>query len=215
MKANNNTSNSDNEMEQLKKIAPSLFAIQKKEDLFVVPKNYFSALPEKIQELTLGKKQESFVVPENYFEQLPDKIEQLLLIDKKETFEIPEGYFDGLAHKIQDRVNQKQEAYEPVWNWKPSAKWSLAMVTACLCIYIGTTFFNKNIGQTEQLSANDIKQTLNTQVNTIDESVLIEQVNMDDIEVEETNVESKDNKGAIENYLIDNNIDVNAIANEL
>ena len=215
MKANNNTSNSDNEMEQLKKIAPSLFAIQKKEDLFVVPKNYFSALPEKIQELTLGKKQESFVVPENYFEQLPDKIEQLLLIDKKETFEIPEGYFDGLAHKIQDRVNQKQEVYEPVWNWKPTAKWSLALVTACFCIYLGTTLFNENISQTEALSSNDIKQSLNTQVNTIDESVLIEQVDVDDIEAAETNADSKENNAAIENYLIDNNVDVNAIANEL
>ena len=51
--------NHDNDQEEIEKMAPRLFSIEKKE-VFVVPENYFEQLPHKMQDLVHKKPESSF-----------------------------------------------------------------------------------------------------------------------------------------------------------
>ncbi len=102
--------------EELKRLAPRLTALLKKQNPFRVPDNYFEKNLKKLQSLTsdtpdpeFADPRKSFRIPEDYFESLDERI--LSRIKKSEANgqdEVPERYFESLPDKILNRVREEQ-----------------------------------------------------------------------------------------------------------
>jgi hypothetical protein len=155
----NKNLNIETDLEQLKKIAPTLFSISKQE-VFYVDQNYFTEFEKKVERLCLIHKQPSFAVPEGYFQVFDHTISQLTLQSKAENFSVPEEYFQNFPQKVQELVqpshqgvfdspqnyfenlpqlvqkriyeqNNKTKFFVPL-----GAKYSLAFATACVLVFV-------------------------------------------------------------------------------
>ncbi len=110
----NENQNINQEQEALRKIAPTLFSMEKRNN-FSIPEGYFEQLFDQIDK----KVNQSQSVPEDYFsnfaDRLMDRIEEedlaptLFGIEKKNNFKIPEGYFDQLPEKIAENLQDNKE----------------------------------------------------------------------------------------------------------
>lgn len=98
------TNNIPEDFEDLRKYAPTLLKIEKK-NCFSLPEGYFNDLSHRVED-SISIKDNSdkvdFNIPDNYFENLPEQISKRLSLEglKKEgIFEVPENYFEDLAAK--------------------------------------------------------------------------------------------------------------------
>jgi hypothetical protein len=190
---------------------------------FVVPHLYFETLPETIAQHALIAKQSPFVVPTNYFEQVALQVEQKVGISPiQSNLEVPEGYFENLPLRIQDRLYQEKK--EPKVYWLPQLpQYRLALVAAVVAILVVMIFylrlFENSTSNNTQLAMNTMSKSTITaateDLNEYDESMLIEAIDQpEQIEIA-SNTEQMQVKVEITEYLIENNITVEDIAEEI
>ena len=174
----------------------------------------------------LGR-QNPFVVPQNYFEQLPSLIESKIIqeevfapilseIKKENPFQVPQNYFHSLSTIIQERITNEKEAW-----WIQylnllrqvflNPRLTLALGIVVILVTVGVNKFNDSPvspARMEPLTFEDVSNS--HYLNEIDEETLIETINSQEVSSSENNNQTSD----IENYLIDNNVDVALITNE-
>jgi hypothetical protein len=183
--------------DELKGMAPKLSSIQKKE-AFSVPDNYFDSLSDKIMDkissvpdFEKAAVTNPFTVPENYFEKLPLAIMSRIEAEKSKRFSLA-----GLL----------AQAMRP--------KYSMSLITACFALFVCIRFFEKPImmhvyeSTAESISISDIEV-----LGGVDESMLMDEISQHDALL------AADHKGdaqkEMEDYIINNNIDISDIAKEL
>ena len=190
---------------------------------FIVPHLYFESLPETIAQHALIAKQSPFVVPENYFEHVALHVEQKLGITPLQSnLEVPEGYFENLPLRIQDRLYQEKK--EAKVYWLPQLpQYRLALVAAAVAILVVMVFylrlFENSSSSNAQLAMNKMTESTITaateDLHDYDESMLIEVIDEpEQIEIAGNN-ETKELNEEITEYLIENDLTVDDIAEEI
>jgi hypothetical protein len=190
---------------------------------FEVPNLYFESLPEIIGQHALINKQSPFRVPENYFEKVALQVEQKVgLSPIQNSLEVPEGYFDNLPIKIQDRLYREQK--ETKMFWLPQVpQYKLVLVAAAVTILLVMVFylrlFEKTGTNTTQLAINQMSESTiaeaTADIQDYDESMLIEEIDQpEQIEIASIN-EQEQVKAEITEYLIENDITIDDIAQEI
>ncbi|MBI2967147.1 MAG: hypothetical protein HYY40_04965 [Bacteroidetes bacterium] len=229
------------ELAGLKKSAPVLSSLSR-ENCFLVPIGYWAALggriikrcktnlPEsEVTELLSGiPKVNPFSVPENYFDSLRKNITEQCITgpetaglslqisgDKNENpFAVPDGYFDGLAERILEKTRYhtpgRVRLLYPVTMRRTA--YAIAAALAGILVIIGITLFVYKIYKPlpkEQITHVTPADLIESPVMyEIDEDLIIE--NIDD-----GNTESSGDEKDAEEYLINNNVDLNTLLNEL
>lgn len=163
-----------------------------------------------------------FKVPEGYFENLSSdvmmKIESLPdfeTAEKVNPFKTPEGYFDALPTIIQQRILDQEKKKITVTAWipevifRPSPKYALAFASIVLVLFFSIKYFTRTVKVEYVNSEPETEQLDSFYLTQLDETVLIEAYDEEQVTAEN----SKDNE--IENYLIENNIDLNLISEHL
>jgi hypothetical protein len=190
---------------------------------FVVPHLYFETLPETIAQHALIAKQSPFEVPANYFEQVAIRVEQKVgIAPMQNNLEVPEGYFENLPLRIQDRLYQDKK--EAKVYWLPQVpQYRLALVAAAVAILVVMVFYLRlfeNSGSSNtQLAMNKMTESTITaateDLHDYDESMLIEVIDEpEQIEIAGNN-ETKELNEEITEYLIENDLTVDDIAEEI
>lgn len=222
----------NNYFEQLNKNVESKLFIQKSQN-FSIPDGYFESFSQSINQLILNEKTEGFKVPDGYFESLNTNISIEKSLNTKIIFNEPEGYFDDLPRIVQHKIYQENVKKKPEVYWsKP--KLALAIITSCVVIFLGIknlnfdakkdsmasknyksiatqntiSFVQSNDGIKMKVSENtriEIEEHLNsTELESIDESTLIDEI----ASVEQfEDKKDVDSKNEIQDFLIENNID--------
>jgi len=187
---------------------------------FIVPGLYFESLPDAIAQHSLVNKQSPFVVPNNYFENMSLQVEQKLGIAPLEsTLEAPEGYFDTLAIKIQDKLYQEQKETKVFW----LPQYRLALVAAVVAILVVMAFylrvFENQTSANANLAMNKMSESTITaateELNEYDESMLIEAIDQPTQIDIASNQEQQQVNTEITEYLIENDITIDDIAEEI
>ena len=147
-------------------------------------------------------------------EELKKAAPHLFTIEKKEVFVAPENYFEKLPGLMQDKVHA---GLKPKSFWVPDYKLAFAVVTAGLLLFSGLQFLEGSKNGTTELASSEIAQDYDTQyLASADEQELAEQ--LDDESLESTSIQLEENNGLsnqeIEDYLINNNIELTTISNE-
>jgi hypothetical protein len=154
-----------------------------------------------------------FSVPENYFEALSknisDKVQSipnLNSVPKENVFEVPDGYFAQLENSIRENVSsQATPVYAQVEQWFRRPKLVLVYASvAAVMIVTSVYFLNTNHAVTEKdISFNDIYSS--DIVSELDETALAALLDEP----------SASTSTQLEDYVIDNNIDVSTLTEEL
>ena len=190
---------------------------------FIVPHLYFESLPETIAQHALIAKQSPFVVPENYFEHVALHVEQKVGITPLQSnLEVPEGYFENLPLRIQNRLYQEKK--EAKVYWLPQVpQYRLALVAAAVAILVVMAFylrlFENSSSSNTQLAMNKMTESTITaateDLHDYDESMLIEVIDEpEQIEIAGNN-ETNELNAEITEYLIENDLTVDDIAEEI
>lgn len=217
--------NIPNDFDNLERYAPSLFKI-KKENPFSVPANYFDTLPEMVM---AAKAVENINiatlvnnnVPEGYFDSLPSFIQsQAILSDikKENPFVVPANYFDYLPARIQEKVHAKKTSWiDSILEKLFSPRLAYALSITILLTAAGIYYFNQNEKIIEnnvalsELNKTELIETANDIIP--DENFIIDELTAEGIDPSES--ENKTNSDEIENYLIENNVDINTLIKEM
>ncbi|MCX6292126.1 MAG: hypothetical protein NT126_10220 [Bacteroidetes bacterium] len=179
--------------DELEKLAPELSKI-KKENPFRVPENYFDSLAGEIQ---------------HKISELPD----LERMNKKNPFAVPEGYFDSLPSLVQQRIIDAKNKKSIFGEWISISlrpKYALAVVMVIILCIAGIRYLSKPVkveSPDNYLSCDDIQNS--SYLATMDESTLVEA-----LELQSGSTEVNENAG-MEQYLIDNDIDISQLENHL
>ena len=167
------------------------------------------------------KEKQGFRVPDDYFEELPgviqSQIQQLPDFEKSAVvnpFSVPEGYFEQLPLAISDAIEgQKNSVFSLRTFFKVflQPRVTVAFASLLLIFFISVRFFTKEItvnAPTAEFSMQDLN---NSQVlDELDESTLI------DLLAEQNQDNSvEDQNENIEQYLIDNDIDISQLESRL
>lgn len=188
-------------------------------------KKIASMLVEIKDDLSSGKAENPFAVPVGYFDSLNaevmKKIESLPdfeSVSSENPFQVPAGYFESLPTIIQQRIVENKSKKISIGEWiaevfsQPAPKYALAFASIILVIVFSTKYFTRTvkvdyvdqqIPDSEQLDAFYLQQ--------VDESTLAEVYSE---EFTATTTTDSQNQG-IENYLLDNDIDINSITEQL
>lgn len=190
---------------------------------FIVPNLYFESLPESIAQQALINKQSPFVVPENYFENVSVHVAQKLgITPMQHNLTVPEGYFDSLPVKIQDRLYREQKEAKVFW-LPPVPAYKLALVAAVVAVLVVMVFylrlFENPASTTSQLAMNRLSEsTINAateDLNDYDESMLIEEIDQPTQIDIASNTDQQLLNTEITEYLLENDISVDDIAEEI
>lgn len=150
----------------------------------------------------------------NINDELKELGSSLHKMEKQNPFAVPENYFENLNSIVQDKIaSQKKISWsEQLAGFIAAHKLSLS--TCAVVLALGSVYYFKN---TQQSISNDTNtefalsdDELNTLAGELDEHTLAEMY------VSETTTESNTNDSLqLEDYLIENNIDINTLLNEL
>ena len=187
---------------------------------FVVPHLYFETLHETIAQHAFIAKQSPFVVPEKYFESVVVKVEQKVGIAPiQSNLEVPEGYFENLPIRIQDRLYKERK--ETKVFWLPQVpQYRLALVAAVVAVLVVMVFylrlFESTTQSNSQLAMNTMSESTisaaTEDLHDYDEIMLIEEIDQPaQIEIASNNEQNEVNTKITE-YLIENDISVEEIA---
>jgi hypothetical protein len=154
-----------------------------------------------------------FSVPANYFEMLSENISakvssipNLFSVLKENVFEVPDGYFIQLRNAIHENVSAQKEMI-PVTaeRWFKRPKLVLAYASVALMLIVTSVYFmNLNHMVTEKdISFSDIYAS--DIVSELDETSLAAMLDEP----------SSSTSTQLEDYMIDNNIDVSTLTDEL
>jgi hypothetical protein len=219
------TDNIPEDFEDLAKYAPTLHKMGRTNP-FSAPKGYFDSLPEILGTVVTIANVDAYKktndVPEGYFDQLPSFIQaQAVLSDvkKENPFTVPADYFDYLPARIQERIQQTSireswlsKLLEKLFSPKLAFAFSITLVVAVIGIYLlqHPADVTGNKMQLSELNKKDITET----ANDFDESYLIDELSISTSANPSNNAVS-DKQNNIEDYLIDNKVDVNALLKEM
>ena len=150
----------------------------------------------------------------NEEEELKKSAPHLFKIEKKEVFTTPENYFQNLPGLMQDKVHAR---VKPKSFWVPDYKLALVAASVCLLVFAGIKFFSTSKNETSEIAAVEMATDYDAQyLASADETELAEQ--LDDESLETTSALIEENSGLsnqeIEDYLLNNNIDIATITNE-
>lgn len=181
-------------------IAPRLASLPKLSP-FSVPENYFENLSVKITEKCVSAEDVKFVAPVQ------------VNIEKMNPYSVPVNYFEELPYIIVERCTktQTESKLATLIAYIQNHKLSLTLVAAAVAMFIAVKFaptdspIRERVGAT--ITAEDISNS--NYLLDIDEAFIIEQLE------EQDDLEKKNKSSEIENYLIENNVDVSTIINEL
>lgn len=151
--------------------------------------------------------------PEYNDDDLRNEAPKLFGLDKKNPFEVPDGFFDSFSSNVQDKIAAQKK--KSVWNliFETVVKPKIAIpVLASVClltvgikfIYMPATIINTDEAT---ITYSDLSQSI--YLADIDESVLTDALYSTSATTNSTS------KTEIENYLIENNIDVNDLEKAL
>ena len=163
-----------------------------------------------------------FAAPEGYFDSLSSdvmkKIESIPGVESVSNlnpFKVPPGYFETLPAVIQQKIIDRKAKKISIVEWvgellvRPVPKFALALASIILVIVFSTKYFTRTVRvdyvqqvpESEQLDAAYLQQ--------LDESTLTE------VLAEESPAMTETQDAGIENYLLDNDIDLNSITEQL
>ena len=156
-----------------------------------------------------------FSVPENYFEMLNENISDkvrsipnLASVPKENVFEIPDGYFVHLQNAIRENVSSQTEVVNAhVEQWFRRPKLVVSFATVLVLVIAVSSYFLSNINTpvTEKdISFNDIYAS--DYVCELDETSLAALID---------EPASTPSSTQLEDYMIDNNIDLSTLTDEL
>lgn len=158
------------EKQKLKKLAPTLFSIEKKNN-FSTPENYFDRFSEKIENKLLDK-----------------KVSSLNEIVKQNNFAHPEGYFEQLSEKIEQKITELPEA-KVIAIKKNNIVRIISIAASVAAIFIlfllvneNSTLEKKEIAQVELSLENLTVEDLEEALFYSESSEIIENVEFDEIE---------------------------------
>lgn len=170
-----------------------------------------------------GQSGNPFATPEGYFESLNSdvmkKIESLPDFEttsSENPFKVPAGYFDSLPTIVQQRIIDLNSKEFTVSGWisgilsRPAAKYALAFASIALVVLFSTLYFTRTVSveyATQQ--APDSEQMDAAYLQQLDESDLA------DLYAQETASVTVTQDEGMENYLLDNDIDMNSITDQL
>jgi len=187
------------EDEDLEKSAPLLFNIKRSMNAdagYRTPDGYFESLTSDVT-----KKIES----------LPD----FETASKANPFRTPEGYFDALPTIIQQRIIDQNKNRVTVFSRiqevfsSPVPKYSLVLVSFLLVIFFSIKYFTRTVKVEYVNDTPETEQLESFYLSQLDETVLSEAYA--DERVSSNNMQ----ENGIENYLLENNIDLNLISEQL
>lgn len=188
----------DEKEENLEKLAPSLFKIQ--------------------QELKPVPQGSPFKVPAHYFENLGKEVMDRIAslpdfnsVSAENPFRVPEGYFAQLPSLVQDRIAVRKSIAEKVREWISgihfTPKYALAFASVLILLFLGIRFVNRTI--TVDYSNRFVAETeLESEyLFLLDESILA-----DALESESPEAAAEE---GLEDYLLENDFDLNSITDQL
>jgi len=181
------------EYDDLKRLAPGLSRL-KNENPFSVPDHYFDSLSENIQKKIQTLPDFERTSPEN-------------------PFRVPEGYFDSLPGTTRQRILEGKEKQSIFGEWISTVlrpKVSLPFATLIVLIISGIVYFKRPTVLTvpdNSLTCEEIKTS--SCIEDIDETMLIEV-----LEQQQNSGNVKEDK-SLEQYLIDNDIDISQLEKRL
>lgn len=182
-----------NNDDDLEKMAPGLSQV-KKENPFKVPEDYFTGLPNSI----LQK-----------IEALPD----LEKLNKANPYQVPDDYFDSIPSAVQQRIIEEKNKKRFFRGWASISfrpAYALALVVVVVLVAFGIRFFTKP----SDLQAPENYFSLEEIQNSACFAELDEAAIVDVLEQQNKNTTTEDDN-SLEQYLIDNNIDISQIENRL
>jgi hypothetical protein len=183
------------------------------------PGNLDSELEKLAPKLSKLKMENPFQVPGNYFDSLPDHIQQkvnnlpyLGAISKETPFQVPEEYFNSLPYSIQQRLSEENKNIFEEWiSVFLRPKYSLSFAFLVVLIIVGIKFLYKpdieeRYSEHTIASYNEIRNS--GYIADLDETTLIEM-----LADAESNSAPEDK--SMEQYLIDNDIDITQLESHL
>ena len=161
---------------------------------------------ERLKQLSGSGKE--FKVPANYFEELPDRISKMVQDPDFESepavnpFRTPDGYFHRLPIEVSDRITSgaRVPSYRPFPRLASLALASI-IIAACVLFIVKVQHYNPT---RSQITLEDIRKS--NYLYAIDEDLIVDAY---------MNVEKTSTNESIEQYLIDNNIDISQIEKAL
>jgi hypothetical protein len=168
------------------------------------------------------KNENPFAVPADYFESLNaevmKKIEALPdfeSVSSANPFHTPDGYFDSLPEHIRQKISDSKSKRIPLATWisetfsRPAPRIALAFASVAIIVAFSISYFTRTIHVDYSAEVvNDADQLNAAYLSQLDESVLT------DVLAEETSVTANQDE-SLENYLLDNDIDLNSITDHL
>ena len=191
-----------------------------------IPEGYFDELAGIIQSKifleNLGK-ENAFSVPENYFEELGDNVRSRISVEslkKENTFDVPGGYFDSLSGRISERTKEEKKTPVIISLFRRNARYIAAAASVALIIGLAFYFQNGTKTVNGNLSGSGLAMHVNVPTHddikryileNVGEGAILEYAEAHDIvpvkEVAVDKIEKKD----VENYLLENNVDVSEL----
>jgi hypothetical protein len=154
-----------------------------------------------------------FCVPENYFEMLSEKISDkvqsipnLSSVPKETAFEVPDGYFVHLEYAIRENISSETTSIPAqIERWYRRPKLVLAYASVLVIIVFSSVYLLTitNAVTEKDILFNDIYNS--DYVNELDESSLAAMLDES----------SSPSSTQLEDYMIDNNIDISTLTDEL
>lgn len=199
---NNQQGQSDFNDDELKSIAPTL-----------------AGLKRELQGSAAGN---PFATPEGYFDEMNSEVMNKIQsipgvesVSNENPFAVPAGYFENLPSEIQQKIIERETRKNAIAQWigdvvmRPVPKFTLALASIVLVIVFSAKYFTRTVKvdyvqqqpESEQLDAVYLQQ--------LDESTLAE------VFTEETTSVTGSQDAGIENYLLDNDVDLNSITEQL
>lgn len=171
------------------------------------------------------EKKASFSVPDNYFDTLPTEIMDKITSDpllnpaaKANPFALPENYFNELPLDISNRIEKaKASKSNPAGLFKAVLRpqYAVSLITACFALFVCIRFFEKPVTvNISQPTAENISISESDLLNGMDESTLLNEISDESIALlnpDTKNVADKE----MEDYIINNNIDISDFVKEL
>lgn len=147
-------------------------------------------------------------------EELEKMAPRLFSIEKKEVFSVPENYFEQLPHRMLDLVHEKTET-----GLRYKTGYKLAWVAASLLLitYIGSRFIvNDNSNKMEISKSELVASYANDYLSTSDETELVDELDDSELAIaaEQFTENTAISNQEIEDYLMNENIDVVTLSNE-
>jgi hypothetical protein len=186
-------------------------------------KNFAPELSRIKSELSSGKKANPFITPDGYFDSLNagvmksiGSIPGLASVAEENPFKVPAGYFDALPTIIQQKIIDGSAKRVSGLEWfiqglsRPVPKYALAFASVILVLLLSTRYFTRTVKV--EFAAEQLPETEQAEVaylSQLDESVLA------DVYEEEAASAAVSQDEGIENYLLDNDIDLNTITEQL